>query len=168
MSLSWHSRSGYPSYRVPTVAPGPTSGEVTNLQVGHNRDLVLSNLVASGAQWCALRESCPASSIHRVTCCLITFWRLADLWPPYPGVRLVMRITYGITVAGVNGTFTARAIPERIALARALHVRDGPDPTFSHFRLLLSLHDWQARAPLSWSGSQTLGAGVAWCVAEES
>jgi hypothetical protein len=25
---------GYPCYRVPTVAPGPTSGEVTSLQVG--------------------------------------------------------------------------------------------------------------------------------------
>jgi len=32
--LSCCSRSGYPYYRVPTVAPGHTSGEVTNPQVG--------------------------------------------------------------------------------------------------------------------------------------
>jgi hypothetical protein len=29
---------GYPSFRVPTVAPGPTSGEDTRLQVGPKLD----------------------------------------------------------------------------------------------------------------------------------
>jgi hypothetical protein len=33
---------GYPCSRVPTVAPGPTSGEVTSLQVGPKPD------------WCAI------------------------------------------------------------------------------------------------------------------
>jgi hypothetical protein len=34
---SYYSK-GYPCSRVPTVAPGPTSGEVTSLQVGPNPD----------------------------------------------------------------------------------------------------------------------------------
>ena len=38
------SRSGYPCYRVPTVAPGPTSGEVRTRRWGHYCDLVLHNL----------------------------------------------------------------------------------------------------------------------------
>ena len=38
------SRSGYPCYRVPTVAPGPTSGEVRPRRWGHYCDLVLHNL----------------------------------------------------------------------------------------------------------------------------
>jgi hypothetical protein len=33
-TASLHISKGYPSYRVPTVAPGPTSGEDTSLQVG--------------------------------------------------------------------------------------------------------------------------------------
>jgi hypothetical protein len=37
-SSSLHSSRGYPSFRVPTVAPGPTSGEDTSLQVGPKLD----------------------------------------------------------------------------------------------------------------------------------
>jgi hypothetical protein len=33
-TASLYSSKGYPSFRVPTVAPGPTSGEDTSLQVG--------------------------------------------------------------------------------------------------------------------------------------
>jgi hypothetical protein len=33
-TVSLYSSKGYPSFRVPTVAPGPTSGEDASLQVG--------------------------------------------------------------------------------------------------------------------------------------
>jgi hypothetical protein len=33
-TASSYSSKGYPSFKVPTVAPGPTSGEVASLQVG--------------------------------------------------------------------------------------------------------------------------------------
>jgi hypothetical protein len=33
---SSHCSKGYPYFRVPTVAPGPTSGEDASLQVGPN------------------------------------------------------------------------------------------------------------------------------------
>jgi hypothetical protein len=37
-SLSLYGSRGYPSFRVPTVAPGPTSGEDTSLRVGPKSD----------------------------------------------------------------------------------------------------------------------------------
>jgi hypothetical protein len=41
-SLSLYGSRGYPSFRVPTVAPGPTSGEDTSLWVGPKSDLRLA------------------------------------------------------------------------------------------------------------------------------
>jgi len=38
------SKSGYPYYRVPTVAPGPTLGEVRTHRWGHFCDLALFSL----------------------------------------------------------------------------------------------------------------------------
>ena len=38
------SKSGYPCYRVPTVAPGPTLGEVRTHRWGHFCDLALYSL----------------------------------------------------------------------------------------------------------------------------
>jgi len=38
------SKSGYPCYRVPTVAPGPTLGEVRTRRWGHFSDLALYSL----------------------------------------------------------------------------------------------------------------------------
>jgi hypothetical protein len=37
-----HYSKGYPYFRVPTVAPGPASGEDTSLQVGPKLDLRLA------------------------------------------------------------------------------------------------------------------------------
>jgi hypothetical protein len=37
-----YSSKGYPSFRVPTVAPGPTSGEDVSLQVGPKLVLCLN------------------------------------------------------------------------------------------------------------------------------
>jgi hypothetical protein len=37
-----YSSKGHPSFRVPTVAPGPTSGEDASLQVGPNFVLFLN------------------------------------------------------------------------------------------------------------------------------
>jgi hypothetical protein len=37
-TASSYCSKGYPSFRVPTVAPGPTSGEDTSLQVGPKLD----------------------------------------------------------------------------------------------------------------------------------
>ena len=45
------------------------------------------------------------------------------------------------------------------------HAHDGLDPAFPHLGQLTPLHDWQDRAPLSWSVPQALGVGVAWCLA---
>ena len=42
--LSCCGKSGYPCYRVPTVAPGPTLGEVRTRRWGHYRDLALHSL----------------------------------------------------------------------------------------------------------------------------
>ena len=42
--LPCHSKSGYPCYRVPTVAPGPTLGEVRTHRWGHFYDLALYSL----------------------------------------------------------------------------------------------------------------------------
>ena len=51
--LPRHSKRGYPSPGVPTVAPGPTSGEVQTRGWGHYRDVFLRNLIASV---CSCRE----------------------------------------------------------------------------------------------------------------
>jgi hypothetical protein len=45
----WHSRRGHPSIRVPTVVPWPTSGEVTNPQVGPQ---LRSCFKQSDCDWC--------------------------------------------------------------------------------------------------------------------
>ena len=42
--LPCRSKSGYPCYRVPTVAPGPTLGEVRTRRWGHYCDLALHSL----------------------------------------------------------------------------------------------------------------------------
>jgi len=44
--LPRHSKRGYPGPGVPTVAPGPTSGEVRTRRWGHYRDVFRRNLVA--------------------------------------------------------------------------------------------------------------------------
>jgi hypothetical protein len=41
-TVSLYSSMGYPSFRVPTVAPGPTSGEDASLQVGPKLVLCLN------------------------------------------------------------------------------------------------------------------------------
>jgi hypothetical protein len=41
-TVSLYSSKGYPSFRVPTVAPGPTSGEDASLQVGPKLVLCLN------------------------------------------------------------------------------------------------------------------------------
>jgi hypothetical protein len=46
---------GYPCFRVPTVAPGPTSGEDTSLQVGLKLDWRLAR------RFCALADVITAS-----------------------------------------------------------------------------------------------------------
>jgi len=45
--LPRHSKRGYPSPGVPTVAPGPTSGEVRTHGWGHHHDVFPHNLVVS-------------------------------------------------------------------------------------------------------------------------
>jgi hypothetical protein len=51
---SYRSR-GYPCFRVPTVAPGPTSGEDTSLQMGPKLDWRLAR------RFCALADVITAS-----------------------------------------------------------------------------------------------------------
>jgi hypothetical protein len=41
-TVSLYSSKGYPGFRVPIVAPGPTSGEDASLQVGPNLVLCLN------------------------------------------------------------------------------------------------------------------------------
>jgi hypothetical protein len=41
-TVSSYCSKGYPCFRVPTVAPGPTSGEDTSLQVGAKLDWQLA------------------------------------------------------------------------------------------------------------------------------
>ena len=58
-------------------------------------------------------------TIYRVVCCLIASQRLTDSWPPRIVVHLVTRAMLGIVAAGVNGTFTTGAVPEKLG-----HVSD--------------------------------------------
>jgi hypothetical protein len=50
-----HCSKGYPCFRVPIVAPGPTSGEDTSLQVGPKLDWRLARC------FCALADVITAS-----------------------------------------------------------------------------------------------------------
>ena len=49
--LPRHSKRGYPSPGVPTVAPVPTSGEVRTRRWGHYRDVFLRSLIALVCSW---------------------------------------------------------------------------------------------------------------------
>ena len=49
--LPRHSKRGYPNPGVPTVAPGPTSGEVRTRGWGHYRDVLLRNLIVLVCSW---------------------------------------------------------------------------------------------------------------------
>ena len=44
-ALALTQQEGYPNPGVPTVAPGPTSGEVRTRGWGHYRDVFLRNLI---------------------------------------------------------------------------------------------------------------------------
>ena len=50
-ALPRHSKRGYPSPGVPTVAPEPTSGEVRTRRWGHYCDVSLRNLIALVCSW---------------------------------------------------------------------------------------------------------------------
>ena len=106
-----------PGYR--QWPPGPPRERLRTRRWGHYRDLASINLVASSARLRALQESCPASTIHRISRCLITSQRLTDSWPPHRVVHLVTRATIGIVATGVNGIFTTSAAPEKSGLASA-------------------------------------------------
>jgi len=107
-----------PGYR--QWPPGPPRERLRTRRWGHYCDLASINLVASSARLCALQESCPASTIHRISRCLITSQRFTDSWPPHTVVHLVTRATLGIVAAGVNGIFTTSAVPEKPGHASAL------------------------------------------------
>jgi hypothetical protein len=88
-TASSYSSKGYPSFRVPIVALGPTSGEDESLQVGPKLVLRLnmSCLVIGALFQCVLTHS-PSIRLRSRQLPYLSL-RLTDLWPPrlvvFPG-----------------------------------------------------------------------------------
>jgi hypothetical protein len=80
-TASSYSSKGYPSFRVPTVAPGPTSGEDASLQVGPKLVLRLNMacLVIGALFQCVLTHS-PSIRLRSRQLPYLSP-RLTDLWP---------------------------------------------------------------------------------------
>jgi hypothetical protein len=87
-TASSYSSKGYPSFRVPTMAPGLTSGEDASLQVGPKLvlNLNMACLVIGASFQCVLTHS--PSILLRSRQLPYLSPQLTDLWPP----RLVVSL----------------------------------------------------------------------------
>jgi hypothetical protein len=81
-TASSYSSKGYPCFRVPTVATGPTSGEFVSLQVGPK--LVLRSDMACLVIGVPLQCVLTHSPLIRLWSCQLPYLspRLTDPWPP--------------------------------------------------------------------------------------